>query len=1057
MPPQTPGAALPSAPSHHRPWALPVVAIGALLLGGLLAWQTGTSPAWAVLPVLAAALQRQRSRTRQLDAVLDQRERALAQARGSAAATAAELERRSDEFEHQLAEITGGARETARAAGELGRMLDHSPCAYVSLDEQGTITRVNATALAWFNRDSGEVLGRLKLSEFLTTDAHRRWQQALAATPPGADTPSIEGVLRGRQIAPRWVRLSSRNECRDDGSACRTHAVMFDITRQRDAERGMQQVNEQQRAIIDSDLLGMARVRNRTVVWVSSGMTHMFGHTREHMTGAATREFFAYEEDYLEMGLRAYGELRERGSYRGEVPMVHADQHRMWMELRAITFDPTGEETLWLFTDISARRDAEEALRASRSFLARTGTVAGVGGFEIDVASGDVKWTDETCRLHDVEPGTTLTLEVFLEFHAPEGRAVIEQAVDEATRFGAGWDLELPMVSASGRRFWARTVGTAELQNGRVVRLVGALQDITVRRRMEHELTASRELLQVTLASIADAVITTDREGRVTWLNAMAETLTGWRIDQAQGHGLAEVYRAIDEDSRAPLADPVARCLREGRIVGLAAHTLLVARGRREHAVEDSVAPIRDEEGQAVGTVLVFRDVTEQRRMAREVQHRATHDALTGLSNRADFEARLAALLEERELGGGEHAVMYIDLDQFKLLNDSCGHLVGDQILRQIAAMFGYSVRSGDLVARLGGDEFGVILRDCDLAQAKRLGEQICSRMDGYRFHFEGRRFRVGSSIGLVSLDGRWRSVSALLEAADLACYAAKEAGRNRVWLWREQDRLGNRHRVVLSWSTRLEQAIEHDGFVLHTQPVMAIDGGREQSWEALLRLREGPAGLALPGGFLPPAGRFHLLPRIDAWVLDAVLERLEAGVEPWGRTATVSINLSAPALADAEFRARFRERLLAAPALAARLCVELSEEAVLTDIEAARSLATEARALGVRVAIDDFGGTTAAFSYLRDFPVDLVKVDRQLCSCLPGTELDRAVLRGCLEVARVAGVVTVAKGIENEAQREAARALGFDQLQGFLCGSPRALASAERMPDNREVCLTPT
>lgn len=939
---------------------------------------------------------------------------------------------------------------------DLARLYDAAPCGYLSLDATGLIQRVNGTALGWLGQDAEALVGQLRLPDLLVPEARQRWHQALDELAPDAELGPLDAFLPARRPPGRWVRITATAERDADGTLRVLHVVLFDITRQREAERALQQVNAQQRAIIDSDLLGIARIRNQTLIWVSSGMTRVFGYPRDDLTGMPTRTLYAFEQDYLEIGAAAYAGFRADGRFRGEIAALHADGRQLWVEARAITFDPNGDETLWLFTDISARRQAEAALRASQSFLARTGAVAGVGGFEIDVLTERVQWSDETCRLHDVVPGSTLTLDVFLEFHAPEGRAVIEQAVREATDFGAPWDLELPMVAASGRRFWARTVGTVEAEHGRVVRLVGALQDITARRRMEQELSASRELLQVTLASIGDAVITTDTVGCVNWLNPVAETLTGWDREAAQGKPLGLVYRAIEEGDRSPLADPVARTLREGKIVGLARNTLLVARGRREHAVEDSIAPIRNEDGDAIGTVLVFRDVSEQRRMAREVTYRATHDALTDLANRADFESRLAGLLAERkqagsgEVGAGD-AVMYIDLDQFKLLNDNCGHLVGDQILRQIAAMFRFSVRQDELVARLGGDEFGVILRQRTLEQARRLGEQMCTDMEGYRFHFEGRRFRVGASIGLVPLDGRWRDVNALLDAADQACYAAKEAGRNRVHQWRESERNHARNRVVRSWSTRLEQALEDDAFVLHAQRVQTlVDGGPALGWEVLLRLRDEFGNLSFPGGFLPPAERFHLLARIDRWVVCEVIRLLERGEGPWGVDGRVSLNLSVQTIGDVTFREDIGNWLAAAPKAARRLCFEMSEEAVLTDLEAARALAVVLHGAGSRIAIDDFAGATAAFGYLRNFPVDLVKIDRLLCACLPGTALDRAVLRGSLEVARVLGVPAVAKGIETDAQDAAVRALGVTHAQGYRYGGPQPLASLVAMPDNR-------
>jgi diguanylate cyclase (GGDEF)-like protein/PAS domain S-box-containing protein len=511
--------------------------------------------------------------------------------------------------------------------------------------------------------------------------------------------------------------------------------------------------------------------------------------------------------------------------------------------------DEIGELAKSFNTLMQQREDAQSSQRASEKFLQRTGDVAGVGGWEFDIATKVITWSDITCRLHDVSPGYHPTLDEAIQFYMPEARLAIQAAFEKALETGESWDLELRLVSAKGREFWARAVGSRELEGGKPVRLIGAFQDVTARKKAEIALSENRELLQVTLDSIGDAVITTDVNGRVVWLNPIAERLTGWLKSEARGRPLDQVFVIVHELTRAPVQSPVIACLRDGKIVGLANHTTLISRDGSEYGIEDSAAPIRSDVGKVLGAVLVFHDVSEKRRLGNEMTHRATHDALTGLPNRSEFENRLGRLLVRTKDDQSQSAVLYIDLDQFKLVNDACGHSVGDQLLRQVSALLRSCVRHCDTVARLGGDEFGAILDHCDVEHAQRVAQQICDRLEEFRFLHDDRRFRIGTSIGMVPVDKRWTSVSAILQAADTSCYAAKEAGRNRVHVWFDTDQAMQARHSEMQWITRLEQALDENRFELYGQRIEPMDGSYcEQHLEVLLRLRERSGEIIPPG-----------------------------------------------------------------------------------------------------------------------------------------------------------------------------------------------------------------
>lgn len=699
----------------------------------------------------------------------------------------------------------------------------------------------------------------------------------------------------------------------------------------------------------------------------------------------------------------------------------------------------------WMFgtrLDINDRKLQEEALRKSEALMNRTGEVAGVGGWELDLVAGTLTWTAQTRAIHGVPPDYAPTLETAINFYAPEARPTIQAAVEHAMQTGEGWDLELPFIRADGVPIWVRAVGSVEFHHGRPVRLMGAFQDITQRRALHSELADQHELLRVTLQSIGDAVITTDQEGRVTWLNPVAERMTGWLNPEAIGQPVGLVFHIVNEETRAPTENPVATCIEQGKVAGLANHTVLISRQGEEFGIEDSAAPIRNADGEILGVVLVFHDVTEQRRLSGEMTFRATHDTLTGLVNRAEFESRLRRVLNKAHEDRSEHALMYLDLDQFKLVNDACGHSVGDQLLQQVAKLLAESVRARDTLARLGGDEFAVILEHCSAEQASRVAQQICERMDDFRFVHDGKRFRIGASVGLVPLDHRWGTAAAVMQAADTSCYAAKEAGRNRVHAWFDTDQAMRARHGEMQWASRIEQALDENRFELHAQKIAAVGGGEVGLHaEVLLRMRDVDGNLVMPGAFLPAAERFHLASRVDRWVLKHVIECLAVpGVI--GSVSSLNVNLSGQSIGDRAFHRQALDLLEAAgESICSRLCLEITETAAVTNMADAAIFIKHVRALGIQVALDDFGAGASSFGYLKSLPVDFIKIDGQFIRDLVDDPLDEAAVRCFVDVARVVRVKTVAEFVDRQSVHDLIQEIGIDFEQGYLLHKPEPLA----------------
>jgi diguanylate cyclase len=443
----------------------------------------------------------------------------------------------------------------------------------------------------------------------------------------------------------------------------------------------------------------------------------------------------------------------------------------------------------------------------------------------------------------------------------------------------------------------------------------------------------------------------------------------------------------------------------------------------------------------AAGALEGRRAIHQLRETSGEMHYHATHDALTGLVNRSEFESRLRRVLQKAGEDRSEHALLYIDIDQFKLVNDSCGHAIGDQLLQQVGKLFADAIRTRDTLARLGGDEFAIILEHCSADQAQRVAQQICDAMASFRFVHDERNFRIGASIGLVPVDVRWTTTAAIMQAADASCYAAKEAGRNRVHLWFDTDTAIRVRAGEMQWAMRIEHALDQNQFVLHAQRIEEL--GKKSHGiraEALLRMVQDDGDLVPPGAFLPAAERFHLASRIDKWVMQHALAWLKALPDPRA-VHTLSINLSGHSIGDRAFHRHAIESFRdAGPRICQQVCVEITETAAVTNLSDAAAFITQIRTLGVQVALDDFGSGASSFRYLKTLPVDYLKIDGQFVRDVVDDPLDEAAVRCFAEVARIVGVKTVAEFVDRPEVLAKLRSMGIDYAQGFLLHRPAPL-----------------
>lgn len=572
--------------------------------------------------------------------------------------------------------------------------------------------------------------------------------------------------------------------------------------------------------------------------------------------------------------------------------------------------------------------------------------------------------------------------------------------------------------------------------------LENALADI---RRSEKALFSEKERAEVTLRSIADAVITTDSAGRVTYMNPVAEQLTGWRNEQAFGNPINGIVSFIHEENHNHLQNPVEKCIAENMTETLVTHAAMVCRNGDEVSAEATAAPMHNNTGVVMGAVIVIQDVSHARRLSHQLSYQASHDALTGLLNRRKFEERLEQALQKCWDEDRQHAICYIDLDEFKIVNDTCGHMAGDELLRQLSSVLQESIREGDTLARLGGDEFGVLLENCSLEQAKKVANKLLSAVSQFRFLWQDKTFNVGASIGLASITSDSEDLASLLSAADLACYAAKEAGRSRIHVYEPADNALAQQHGEMHWVNQIAQALEENRFVLYRQPIVAINGDpdRPQISEILVSMSTPEGKLIEPDAFIPAAERYNYMTNIDKWVIRnsfAPLNEL-AHAEGAQGSQIFTINLSGASLTDDDFLAFILAEAIANNVSLSSICFEITETVVIGNITQAMSFMKKLRAEGCKFALDDFGSGLSSFAYLKNLSVDYLKINGSFIRDLVNDPVDRAMVDAIVNVADIMGVETIAERVENQATLDILKQIGVTYAQGFHIGKPALLS----------------
>ncbi|MHB8534424.1 MAG: EAL domain-containing protein [Sulfuricaulis sp.] len=577
---------------------------------------------------------------------------------------------------------------------------------------------------------------------------------------------------------------------------------------------------------------------------------------------------------------------------------------------------------------------------------------------------------------------------------------------------------------------------------GRALRVV-AVRDIRELTHTQQALFEEKERLMVTLKSIGEAVIVTDIAGRIQYLNPIAVSLLGCGEAQACGKKLPDLCRIVDEARGLAPLDLARSCLKQNIIINSKSNCVLYRNDGRQFVVEHSSGPIHSRDGDAIGAVLALRDVTEMRQLEQQLIYQARYDTLTGLMNRHQFELRLETALESAKTDGTQHVLCYFDLDQFKVVNDTCGHVAGDQMLAQIAALIGPRVRNTDTVARLGGDEFGVLLDDCPRAMAFEVAEMLRQVVADFRFVWGNRSFDVGVSIGMAAITADSASVTEVLSAADAACYVAKDLGRNRIHMHQPDDAALARHHGEIEWSQRVSSALKEGRLRLYSQPIVALQPGDGPIWhEILVHMVDNEGKSIPPMAFIPAAERYNLMPAVDRWVVSNTLAWLQQ-TKRAAASRVCSINLSGRSLCENRFLEFVIAEIHRFGVDPVDIAFEITETAAVANFAQAQQFIIALKRMGCRFALDDFGSGLSSFAYLKHLPVDYLKIDGNFVRDMATDRIDHAMVEAINQLGHVMGIQTIAEYVESREVLEKLKIVGVDYAQGFAVGYPVPIEEA--------------
>ncbi|MFT5133528.1 MAG: diguanylate cyclase (GGDEF)-like protein/PAS domain S-box-containing protein [Gammaproteobacteria bacterium] len=696
--------------------------------------------------------------------------------------------------------------------------------------------------------------------------------------------------------------------------------------------------------------------------------------------------------------------------------------------------------------NISERKYAEERLQekndslfAAEQRLRLAQECGGVASWERDLESRYLTYySDNLASLYGLDsPENIRTLEGLLDSTHPDDRESVLQKVESAKKNeGAQFFLEYRVIWPDGSVHWLTSQAMITCDSDNVpAKITGTLFDITAKKNAVEELKESEERFRSAFNQSAIPMLLVSKDESIFRVNQAMCMLTRYTESELLNMNLMDLVHPGDRD----YTEKHMRKAVNGSIEKFSTESRYCTRTDEIKWVSANVVSIKDEQNCFRYAVVQLQDITKEHNLSTRLIHEATHDNLTGLVNRREFENRLITALEKIKQEKSKNALAYLDLDQFKVINDICGHAAGDELLRQLSVLIANKLRKEDIIARLGGDEFGLFMQGCDLHQANLIMQKIHRLVSDFRFFWDDKFFNVTISSGLVAITDESLDIIEVLKQADAACYAAKDAGRDRLHVFHPQDEELSRRSGEMQWVARINRALEEDRFQLYCQPIAAVEAGSTGRlyYEILLRLQEENGDLVPPGAFLPAAERYGLSTRLDKWVIKKTLNWLQMHPRHVENLDLCCINLSGHSLGDQEvldfIEMQFEKNLIPAN----KICFEITETAAIANLSNATNFIKSLKSHGCLFALDDFGSGLSSFAYLKTLEVDILKIDGTFVREIVTDPVDLAMVRSINEIGKVLGKRTTAEFVENDEILAILREIGVDRAQGYGISRP--------------------
>jgi len=739
-----------------------------------------------------------------------------------------------------------------------------------------------------------------------------------------------------------------------------------------------------------------------------------------------------------------FEDLVEFDSDTGQATLTCRDGAQRSLELRTsyVSFDWQPAYVIFA-RDITERVELRNDLRETRQWLGAAQRVASWVAWEWQPDNDELHVSAFADQLFNLDTQTIApTGADFLTYVHPKDRDRHRRSMEDLVKHDRDFDLEVRCITPQGELRWLSQNAVAIRDSAQYAeRVVGIAHDITRQKVAEHALFQEQDRALVTLSSIADGVIRTDATGMVDYLNPVAQRLTGWSLGEAYGRPAAEIYQVYDEETGVAAPDPVELCLSKQRERVSQGQRILIRRNGDEFPIHDSAAPIRDRHNRLTGSILVFRDLTQVRRVEEELHHIATHDPLTGFINRRHFSASLQEIYHQNVDSLSREVLCHLNLDAFKLINDTCGQAAGDQLIRQVATLLQDKTERHDLLARLGGDEFGILFRGCSRGDADRRARDICEAIHASRFYWQDRTFTPRVSLGLAPMSSAPTGPEALLGAAEAACLVAKDRGGGRIHVFQPGDTAIAKLHGEMQWINRIHQAFDENRFRLWHQTIQPLKGSHTEPpfSELFIRLIDEEGGVVSPGSFVPAAERYGLIDTIDRWVVQSALNLLvdhSRGLS--SDKARFAINISGRSLGAEGFLDYIIDQFDRTGVSGERVLFEITETSAIANLGKAMRFISVLKEVGCLFGLDDFGQGLSSFGYLKNLPLDYLKIDGEFVREMVDDPIQAALVNSIRDIGEVMGMRTIAESVEDEATLDALSQIGVDYAQGYYLAKPQ-------------------